>query len=131
MNTDSEACQGKRWHSDRPMIFWASIRVHLCSSVVYTRFNCVIRVVLPFHLKNLAKVQGEVQLELAGAVTIGAVLDAIEAQYPVLQGTIRDHGIRYFACKEDLSLEPMEKQLPAEVINGTEPFLVIGAMAGG
>src|SRR5262245_51143938 len=98
----------------------------------------MIRVVLPFHLKNLAKVQGEVQLELAAPVTIGAVLDAIEAQYPVLRGTIRDHGtlkrrpfIRYFACKEDLSLEPIETKLPDAVANGSEPFLVVGAMAGG
>jgi molybdopterin synthase sulfur carrier subunit len=98
----------------------------------------MIRVVLPFHLKNLAKVQGEVQLDLAEPVTIGAVLDAIEAQYPVLRGTIRDHGtlkrrpfIRYFACKEDVSLEPVETRLPAEVVSGKEPFLVVGAMAGG
>jgi RimJ/RimL family protein N-acetyltransferase len=97
-----------------------------------------VRVVLPFHLKNLARVEGEVQLELASPVTIKAVLDALEAKHPALRGTIRDHGtlkrrsfIRFFACKEDLSLEPPEAVLPEEVINGTEPFLVVGAMAGG
>ena len=98
----------------------------------------MIRVVLPFHLRNLAKVDGEVQLELPGEPTIGSVLDALEGRFPVLRGTIRDHGtlrrrpfIRYFACKEDLSLEPPETKLPEEVVTGKEPFLVIGAMAGG
>ena len=98
----------------------------------------MIRVVLPFHLKNLARVDGEVQLEVASPVTIRAVLDAIEAKYPALRGTIRDHGtlkrrpfIRFFACKEDLSLEPPETPLPEEVVGGEEPFLVVGAMAGG
>jgi molybdopterin synthase sulfur carrier subunit len=98
----------------------------------------MIRVVLPFHLKNLARVDGEVQLEVAGPVTIRAVLDAVEAKYPVLRGTIRDHGtmkrrpfVRFFACKEDLSLEPPETPLPEAVVNGTEPFLVVGAIAGG
>ncbi len=98
----------------------------------------MIRVVLPFHLRNLARVNGEVELEVTAPVTIGAVLDAIENKYPVLRGTIRDHGtlkrrpfVRYFACKEDLSLEPPETKLPAEVIGGGEPFLIVGAMAGG
>lgn len=98
----------------------------------------MIRVVLPFHLRNLARVDGEVELEMAGAVTVRAVLDALEARYPTLRGTIRDHGtlkrrpfIRYFACKEDLSLEPPETPLPDEVISGAEPFLIVGAMAGG
>jgi molybdopterin synthase sulfur carrier subunit len=98
----------------------------------------MIRVVLPFHLKNLARVEGEVQLELASPVTIKAVLDAIEAKYPTLRGTIRDHGtlkrrpfVRFFACKEDLSLEPPETPLPDAVVKGEEPFLVIGAIAGG
>lgn len=98
----------------------------------------MIRVVLPFHLKNLARVDGEVQLDLAGAVTIRAVLDAIEAKHPALCGTIRDHGtskrrpfIRYFICKEDWSLEPTDKLLPEEIVSGKEPFLVVGAMAGG
>jgi sulfur-carrier protein len=98
----------------------------------------MIRVVLPFHLKNLARVEGEVQLELASPVTIGAVLDAIEAKHPALRGTIRDHDtlkrrpfIRFFVCKEDWSLEPTDKLLPEEIVCGKEPFLVVGAMAGG
>ena len=99
----------------------------------------MIRVVLPYHLRNLARVEGsEVQLEVFAPVTIGAVLDAIEARYPVLRGTIRDHGtlkrrpfIRFFACKEDISLEPPETKLPDEIITGKEPFMVIGAIAGG
>lgn len=99
----------------------------------------MIRVVLPFHLRNLARVDdSEVTLEVANPITIRAVLDALEAKYPVLRGTIRDHGtlkrrpfIRYFACKEDLSLEPPETPLPEAVANGTEPFLIVGAMAGG
>ena len=97
-----------------------------------------IRVVLPFHLRNLARADGEVELEVAPPITVGAVLDAIEAKHPVLRGTIRDHGtlkrrpfIRYFACKEDLSLEPPETLLPEAVAKGEEPFLIIGAMAGG
>ncbi len=98
----------------------------------------MIRVVLPFHLRNLARVNGEVQVEVASPVTLRAVLDAIEARYPALRGTIRDHVtlkrrpfVRFFACKEDLSLEPPETKLPDEIVNGTEPFLIVGAMAGG
>lgn len=98
----------------------------------------MIRVVLPFHLRTLARVEGEVQLEVPTPITIRSVLNALEARYPVLCGTIRDHGtlqrrpfIRFFACKEDLSLEPQDTPLPAAVIAGTEPFCVIGAMAGG
>jgi hypothetical protein len=98
----------------------------------------MIRVVLPFHLRNLARVDGEVEMEIPAPITIGKILDALENKFPVLQGTIRDHGtlkrrpfIRFFACKEDLSLEPAETQLPAEVVSGSEPFLIIGAMAGG
>jgi hypothetical protein len=98
----------------------------------------MIRVVLPFHLRNLARVDGEVNLEVASPITVQAVVDALEAKYPVLRGTIRDHGtlkrrpfIRFFACKEDLSLEPPDTLLPEEVVKGTEPFLIIGAMAGG
>jgi hypothetical protein len=98
----------------------------------------MIRVVLPYHLRNLARVNGEVELELAGPATVRSVLDAIEAAYPVLRGTIRDHVtlkrrpfIRFFACKEDLSLESPDAILPEAVVDGTEPFLVIGAMAGG
>ncbi len=100
--------------------------------------SAVIRVVLPFHLKNLAKVEGELALDVPEPLTVGAVLDALEAKHPVLRGTIRDHGtlkrrpfIRYFACKEDLSLEPADTPLPAAVVTGEEPFLVVGAMAGG
>jgi len=97
------------------------------------------RVLLPFHLRKLAQVEGDgVDLNVPAPVTIAAVLDTLEAQYPVLRGTMRDHGtlkrrpfIRYFACKEDLSLEPPETPLPDEVVNGTEPFLIVGAMAGG
>jgi hypothetical protein len=98
----------------------------------------MIHVVLPFHLRNLARVNGDVELEVAGPVTIGAVLDALEARYPVLCGTLRDHDtlkrrpfIRFFACKEDLSLEPPGTRLPAAVVDGEEPFLIVGAMAGG
>jgi hypothetical protein len=98
----------------------------------------MIRVVLPFHLRNLARVEGEVSLEVPPPVTIAAVLEALEAKFPVLRGTIRDHGtlrrrpfIRYFACKEDLSHEPVDTLVPAAVADGSEPFLVVGAMAGG
>ena len=98
----------------------------------------MIRVVLPFHLRNLARIDGEVELELAAPATIGAVLDALEARHPVLRGTIREHDtlkrrpfVRYFACKEDLSLEPLVTPLPDAVVNGEEPFLIVGAMAGG
>ena len=98
----------------------------------------MIRVVLPFHLRNLARVDGDVELEIAGPVTIGAVLDTLEAKFPALTGTIRDHDtlkrrpfVRFFACKEDLSLEPPDTVLPEAVVNGSEPFLIIGAMAGG
>jgi sulfur-carrier protein len=98
----------------------------------------MIRVALPFHLRTLARVESEVQLEVASPVTVKAVIDALEARFPVLRGTIRDHTtlkrrpfIRYFACKEDLSNEPPDTTLPEAVLQGTEPFLVIGAMAGG
>ena len=98
----------------------------------------MIRVVLPFHLRNLARVDGDVELEVADPITVRAALDALEAKYPVLRGTIRDHAtlkrrpfVRFFACKEDLSLEPPETQLPDEVVSGAEPFLIVGAMAGG
>ncbi|HEY1788621.1 MAG TPA: MoaD/ThiS family protein [Verrucomicrobiae bacterium] len=98
----------------------------------------MIRVELPFHLRNLVRLSGDVQMDVAEPVTINAVLTALEERYPVLRGTIRDHDtlkrrpfIRYFACKEDLSLEPPETPLPRAVIDGTEPFLIIGALAGG
>ena len=100
--------------------------------------NGMIRIVLPYHLRTLARVDGEVQLEVASPATLRSVLDALEARYPVLRGTIRDHGtlkrrpfVRFFACKEDLSLESPETRLPDDVVNGVEPFLIVGAMAGG
>ncbi len=98
----------------------------------------MIRVTLPFHLRTLARVEGEVQMEVAEPITMGAVLDAIEARFPVLRGCIRDHDtlkrrpfVRFFACQEDLSLEPYTALLPEAVRSGKEPFLVVGAMAGG
>ena len=98
----------------------------------------MIRVVLPFHLRNLARVDGEVELEVAAPVTIRAVVDALEEKFPALRGTIRDHAtlkrrpfVRFFVCKEDWSLEPPDKLLPEEILTGAEPFLVVGAMAGG
>jgi sulfur-carrier protein len=98
----------------------------------------VIRVVLPTHLRTLARVSGEVSLEVAGPVTRQTILDALEARYPMLRGTIRDHVtrerrpfIRFFACQEDLSLDPPDAALPEAVTGGAEPFLIVGAMAGG
>jgi molybdopterin converting factor small subunit len=98
----------------------------------------MIRVVLPFHLRNLARVTGEAELEVKDPATLGALLDALEARYPALRGTIRDHGtlkrrpfVRFFACKVDWSFEPPEARLPDAVTSGTEPFLIIGAIAGG
>jgi sulfur-carrier protein len=98
----------------------------------------MIRVVLPFHLRTLARVDGEVQVEVQSPVTVRSVMDALEARYPVLRGTIRDHVtlkrrpfVRFFACKEDLSLEPPDTPLPEPVVSGAEPFLIVGAMAGG
>ncbi|MEV5712138.1 MoaD/ThiS family protein [Actinoallomurus sp. NPDC052274] len=98
----------------------------------------MIRVVLPAHLKVLAEVHGEVELEVAGPATPGSVLDALESRYPVLRGTIRDHGthrrrafVRYYACERDLSHDPPDTPLPDPVATGAEPFLIVGAMAGG
>jgi molybdopterin synthase sulfur carrier subunit len=98
----------------------------------------VIRVVLPAHLKNLARVGSEVQLDVAEPVTQRGVLDALESRYPMLRGTIRDQRtgkrrafIRFYACEEDLSNEGPDTPLPEEVVVGKEPFLVVGAMAGG
>lgn len=98
----------------------------------------MIRVLLPVHLRTLARVEGEVELEVTAPPTLGAVLDALEARFPVLRGAMRDHVtlrrrpfVRFFACKEDLSHEPPETVLPAPVASGVEPFLVVGAMAGG
>ncbi len=98
----------------------------------------MIRVALPEHLRTLARVTGEVTLEVTEPVTQRRVLEALEARYPALRGTIRDHGtlkrrafVRFFACRKDLSLDPPDTPLPAEVVRGEEPFLVVGAMAGG
>jgi molybdopterin converting factor small subunit len=98
----------------------------------------MIRVVLPAHLRTLAKVSGEVELDVKGLVTQRSILDALEARYPMLQGTIRDHVtqqrrafVRFFACQEDLSHEPPDTPLPDAVASGAEPFLVVGAIAGG
>ncbi len=98
----------------------------------------MIRLVLPAHLRTLAGVDGEVELEVAPPVTQRAVLDALEARYPVLRGTIRGHGggprrafIRFFACQQDLSHEPPDAPLPGAVADGSEPYLIVGAMAGG
>jgi sulfur-carrier protein len=98
----------------------------------------MIRVVLPAHLRNLARATGEVELEVAGPVTQRAVLDALEARYPALRGTLRDQMtgkrrpfVRFFACEQDLSHEPPDALLPAAVASGTEPFLIVGAIAGG
>jgi len=97
-----------------------------------------IRVMLPAHLRTLAKVNGEVDVHVGAAPTLGAVLDAIESEYPVLRGTIRDHVtlkrrpfIRFFACEQDFSHEVPDVPLPDAVVQGAEPFLVVGAMAGG
>ena len=98
----------------------------------------MIRVVLPAHLRSLARVGDEVMLDLDGEATLRSVLDALEASYPMLRGTIRDHVthkrrsfVRFFACEEDLSHEPPDTLLPDAVAKGAEPFLVVGAMAGG
>ena len=98
----------------------------------------MIRVVLPAHLRTLARVDGEVKLDIAGQVTQRSVLDALEARYPMLRGTIRDHVtqqrrafVRFFACEQDLTHETPDTPLPDAVATGAEPFLVVGAMAGG
>ncbi len=97
-----------------------------------------VRVALPFHLRNLAHVEGDVQLNVAVPATLRAVLDALEARYPMLRGTIRDYGtgqrrafLRFFACEEDWSLESPDKPLPEAVASGKEPLLILGAIAGG
>ncbi len=98
----------------------------------------MIRVVLPQHLRTLARVDGEVMLEIAGPATVDSVLNGLEARYPMLRGTIRDHRtkqrrpfIRFFACEQDVSHEPTDTPLPPTVSSGAEPFLIVGAMAGG
>jgi len=98
----------------------------------------VIRVILPAHLRTLARVSGEVELDVNGSATRESVLDTLEARYPVLRGAIRDHVtrkrrpfIRFFACERDLTHEPADAPLPGPVAEGNEPFLIVGAMAGG
>jgi sulfur-carrier protein len=98
----------------------------------------MIRVVLPHHLRALARVDGEVQLDVTGAVTQRSVLDALESRYPMLSGSIRDHAthqrrplVRFFACADDLSHEPPDARLPDAVASGAEPLLIVGAIAGG
>jgi hypothetical protein len=98
----------------------------------------VIRVILPYHLRNLAGVEREASLEIEGPVTQRSLLDALEAHYPMLRGTIRDHAsggrrpmLRYFACGEDLSFETADAPLPDDVVSGREPFRIVGAIAGG
>jgi molybdopterin synthase sulfur carrier subunit len=98
----------------------------------------MILVVLPAHLRTLAQVDGDVELEVEGEITQRSVLDALEARYPMLRGTIRDHDtlkrrpfIRFFACEQDLTHESPDARLPEAVVSGTEPFFVIGAIAGG
>ena len=97
-----------------------------------------VRVQIPYHLRNLARIDGEVKLEVAAPVTLSAVLDALETRYPMLRGTIRDHDtlarrpfLRFFACEEDLSLNAPDVPLPGEVAQGKEPLLIIAAIAGG
>ncbi len=98
----------------------------------------MVRLVLPHHLRNLARVGAEVQLDVNGSVTISSVLDALEAKYPMLKGTIREHVtkkrrpfLRFFACGEDFSMEPQETALPEAIASGQQPFMVVGAIAGG
>ncbi|HEV2994933.1 MAG TPA: MoaD/ThiS family protein [Chthoniobacterales bacterium] len=98
----------------------------------------MIRVVLPHHLRTLAKVGDEVHVDVNGSATVKAVLDALEAKYPMLRGTIRDHGtlkrrplVRFFACGEDISHEPLDASLPDAIAKGEEPFFIMGAIAGG
>jgi sulfur-carrier protein len=98
----------------------------------------MVRVVLPYHLQTLARVKAEVQIDVAGPVTIRSVIDSLEQRYPTLRGTICEYGtrqrrayLRFFACGEDLSLEPMDAPLPDRVMSGEMPFVVLGAIAGG
>jgi molybdopterin synthase sulfur carrier subunit len=100
--------------------------------------NTSVRVILPAHLRALAKIQGEIRVDIPGEVTQRAVLDAVEAEFPMLLGTIRDRStakrrpfVRFYACEEDLSHEEPDALLPERVVHGEEPFMVIGAMAGG
>jgi hypothetical protein len=100
--------------------------------------TAAIRVQLPYHLRTLARVDGELSLAVSQPITIRAVLDSLEARYPMLAGTIREHDtlkrrpfLRFFACEEDISLQPPDTPLPAPIADGREPFLIIGAIAGG
>ncbi len=116
----------------------SAISVHLRPSAVETPVSRMIRVVLPYHLRTLARVSEEVLLEVPALATQRSTLDALEARFPVLRGAIRDHGtlrrrpfIRFFACGQDLTHEPVDAPLPEAVLAGQEPFVVVGAMAGG
>jgi molybdopterin synthase sulfur carrier subunit len=98
----------------------------------------MVRVKLPYHLQNLAQSGAEVEVQVDGAVTARSILDALEAKYPALRGTIRDHSsgerrafLRYFACQEDVSFESVDAELPTAVAEGREPFMIVGAIAGG
>ena len=98
----------------------------------------MIRIALPAHLRNLARIEGDLELEIEGPATVGSVLDAIEDLYPMLRGTIRDQGtkerrafVRFFACEQDLSHDPPDAPLPEAVTSGAEPLIVLGAIAGG
>jgi sulfur-carrier protein len=98
----------------------------------------MIRVKLPYHLRNLARVQSEIQVEICGAATIDALMDAIETRYPMLKGTIREHDtkkrrsfVRFFACGEDYSMSDDSTVLPDKILSGSEPFMIVGAIAGG
>ncbi|MDR3401159.1 MAG: MoaD/ThiS family protein [Chthoniobacter sp.] len=98
----------------------------------------MIRVVLPYHLRTLARADGEVELDVNGTPTLGSLLDALETRYPSLRGTIREHGtlrrrpfVRFFVCKEDYSHESPDTPLPEAIVTGAEPFMIVGAMAGG
>jgi molybdopterin synthase sulfur carrier subunit len=98
----------------------------------------VIRVVLPYHLRTLASVGDEVQVDPSGPATVGALLDALETRYPMLRGTIREHGtarrrpyLRFFACEEDISHDGPDAGLPEPIVSGREPFLIVGAISGG
>ncbi|WP_276372171.1 MoaD/ThiS family protein [Chryseolinea sp. H1M3-3] len=98
----------------------------------------MIRVILPYHLRNLARVQSEIQVDVPESATVDALLDAVEARYPMLKGTIREHDtkkrrafVRFFACGDDYSMSDNSTVLPEKVLNGREPFLIVGAIAGG
>lgn len=108
------------------------------SNLQFPARSPMLRIHLPFHLRTLAQVTGEVQLEIAGPITQRTILDALEEKFPQLRGTIRDHDshlrrpfIRFFACQQDLSNDSPDAPLPEAIINGAEPFLIIGALAGG